>query len=190
MLGQRLIPQAGPGVCRWHPCLLHLGEDGGHGSPELLPTAPQPVLPLPPPSFASLAKGVSSMAETVQVALWVRLKPSRERKKQELIFCAAPFHWSSGNQPRSPGWEFNSALPLSTTSMLSRVRPGAPRRQRRAALIASAPELLAQPPQIHQTDVLPAWLPQSSSGKAASPTKGQPFAAAGSRQALIASGFR
>jgi len=51
--------------------------------------------------------------------------------------------------------------------MLSRVRPAHLAGSVAAALIVSAAELLAQPPRIHQTDVLAAELPQSSSGKAA-----------------------
>jgi quinol monooxygenase YgiN len=111
-----------------------------------------------------------NMAETVRVALWVRLeaKPGKEAEVEKFLRGGLSL---VQQEPATTAW---FGVRLSATSFgIFDAFPDEAGRQAHltgkvaAALMASAPDLLAQAPSIEKVEVLAAKMPGASVGKGA-----------------------
>jgi quinol monooxygenase YgiN len=110
------------------------------------------------------------MAEKTQVALWVRLeaKPGKEKAVADFIRSGLTL---VQQEPSTVVW-FGVQLGPSTFGIFDAFPDDAGRKAHLAggvatALMASASELLATPPEIHSLDVLASKLPEEAGRKAA-----------------------
>lgn len=110
------------------------------------------------------------MAEKTQVALWVRLeaKPGKEKEVADFLRSGLAL---VQQEPATVAW-FGVQLGPSTFGIFDAFPDEAGRQAHltggvATALMASAPELLAKPPEIHKLDVLASKLPKQAGQKAA-----------------------
>ncbi len=110
------------------------------------------------------------MAESVHVALWVRLeaKPGKEKAVADFLRSGLAL---VEQEPATAAW-FGIQMGPSTFGIFDAFPNEAGRQAHltgkvAAALMANAAELLAKPPDIQKIDVLAAKLPQSAAERAA-----------------------
>ena len=110
------------------------------------------------------------MAESVHVALWVRLeaKPGKEKAVADFLRSGLSL---VEQEPATSAW-FGIQMGPSTFGIFDAFPNEAGRQAHltgkvAAALMANAGELLAKPPDIQKIDVLAAKLPQSAADRAA-----------------------
>jgi quinol monooxygenase YgiN len=118
----------------------------------------------------ALTERISSMAEKTQVALWVRLeaKPGKEKEVADFLRSGLAL---VQQEPATVAW-FGVQLGPSTFGIFDAFPNEAGRQAHLSggvatALMASASELLAKPPEIHKLDVLASKLPEQAGQKAA-----------------------